>query len=244
LGLLISANQAPSAVSQWHLRSDPISERMAAATCISALTGTGRWNVSGIESTTDSTRRASEPARAERTARPARAASGERAAVSIHVSSPRGTLRRVVLSCDVAGCPVQVEPPAAEQWRSDPDARSWARDHAVGWTYDPERKTDYCPAHAELSTVPAADVIPPRPTASIRDRAGNPLNRDEYAVRLWARLSDGDRSVGQAVTLTAAEAAVVARLLDELAGVYRGESLGTVAHELSVLLGSRLAGRI
>jgi hypothetical protein len=50
--------------------------------------------------------------------------------------------------------------------------------------------------------------------------------------------------VGQAVTLTAAEAAVVARLLDELAGVYRGESLGTVAHELSVLLGSRLAGRI
>jgi hypothetical protein len=163
--------------------------------------------------------------------------------MSIHLSSPRGILRRVVLSCDVAGCPVQVEPPAAEQWRSDPDARSWARDHAVGWTYDPDRQTDYCPAHAALSTVPAGDVVPPRPTATARDRAGNPLNRDEYAARLRTRLTDGDRSVGPAVTLTAAQVAVVARLLDELTGVYRGESLGTLAHELSVLLDGRLIGR-
>jgi hypothetical protein len=29
-------------------------------------------------------------------------------------------------------------------------------------------------------------------------------------------------------------------LLDELAGVYRGESLGALAHELSVLLDSQL----
>ena len=39
--------------------------------------------------------------------------------------------------------------------------------------------------------------------------------------------------------LTAAQAAVAARLLDELAGVYRGESLGLLAHELSALLDSR-----
>jgi hypothetical protein len=31
----------------------------------------------------------------------------------------------------------------------------------------------------------------------------------------------------------------VARLLDELAGVYRGESLGALAHELSVQLDSQ-----
>jgi ABC-type antimicrobial peptide transport system permease subunit len=73
----------------------------------------------------------------------------------------------------------------------------------------------------------------------IRDRAGNPLNRDEYAVRLRSRLTDGGRSTGHAL-LTAAQAAVVARLLDELAGVYRGESLGSLAHELSVLLDSQI----
>ena len=39
--------------------------------------------------------------------------------------------------------------------------------------------------------------------------------------------------------LTAAQAAVAARLLDELAGVYRGESLGLLAQELSALLDSR-----
>jgi hypothetical protein len=163
--------------------------------------------------------------------------------VSIELSSPRGALRRVVLSCDVAGCPAQLEPPAAERWRSDPDARSWARDHAVGWTYDPDRQTDYCPAHAEFSRVPAGDVAPPRPTATARDRAGNPLDRDEYATRLRTRLGDSDRSVGRAVTLTAAQAAVVARLLDELTGVYRSESLGALAHELSVLLDSRSVER-
>jgi hypothetical protein len=45
------------------------------------------------------------------------------------------------------------------------------------------------------------------------------------------------------VTLTAAQAAVVARLLDELTGVYRGESLGTLAHELSVLLDGQTVER-
>jgi hypothetical protein len=160
----------------------------------------------------------------------------ERAVVSIHLSSGGGTLRRVVLSCDVAGCPVQLEPPAIEAWRNDADARSWARDHAVGWTSDPVRQTDYCPEHARFSTAAAADLVPPRPTASVRDRAGNPLNRDEYADRLRGQLADDGRSTGQAPMLTAAEGAVAARLLDELAGVYRGERLGLLAHELSALL--------
>jgi hypothetical protein len=155
--------------------------------------------------------------------------------VSIHLSGGRGTPRRIVLSCDVAGCPVQLEPPAAEQWRSDADARSWARDHAVGWTYNPARQTDYCPQHAEFSTAPAADV-PPRPTATARDRAGNPLDRDQYAADLRSQLTDGSRSTGHPLMLTGAHAAVVAALLDELAGVYRGEALGTLARELFVLL--------
>lgn len=161
--------------------------------------------------------------------------------MSIHLSSGGGALRRVVLSCDMTGCPVQLEPPAAERWRSDSDARSWAREQAVGWTFDAVRQTDYCPEHAEFSTVPAGGVVAPRPTATARDRDGNPLNRNEYADLLRARLTDGGRSPGG--TLTTAQAAVAARLLDELAGVYRGESLGALASELSVLLDSQFAGR-
>ena len=161
--------------------------------------------------------------------------------MSIHLSGGKGMLRRIVLSCDVAGCPVQLEPPAAEQWRSDADARSWARDHAVGWTCDPARQTDYCPEHAEFSTVRAADV-PARPTATVRDRAGNPLDRDEYAADLRTQLTDG-RSTGHPLMLTGVHAAVVARLLDELAGVYRGETLGTLARELAMLLDSQSRGQ-
>lgn len=156
--------------------------------------------------------------------------------VSIHLAGGGATVRRVVLSCDVVGCPVQVEPPAAERWRSDSDARSWARDHAVGWTYDPVRQTDYCPDHAEFSTPPAVEANHPRPTATIRDRSGNPLNRDEYAARLRTQLDEPDLPLWHQPLLTAAQAEVVARLLDELAGVYRGEELGTLARELSMLL--------
>jgi len=160
--------------------------------------------------------------------------------VSIHVSSGGGAARRVVLSCDVAGCPVQLEPPAAEQWRSDADARSWARSHAVGWISDPLHQTDYCPAHAEFSAAASAGVAAPRPTATVRDGAGNPLDRDEYAARLRAQLTETGQSTGHAL-LTAPQAAVVARLLGEMAGVYRGESLGALAHELSVLLNNQIS---
>jgi hypothetical protein len=148
----------------------------------------------------------------------------------------------VVLSCDVAGCPIQLEPPAIEAWRHDADARSWARDHAVGWTSDAIRQTDYCPEHVRFSTAPAADVIPPRPTATARDDAGNPLNRDEYADRLRDQLG-GSQSAGPTTMLTAAQAAVAARLLDELSGVYRDETLGLLAREVSALLDSRYGNR-
>jgi hypothetical protein len=144
-------------------------------------------------------------------------------------------VRRVVLSCDAAACPVQLEPSAIERWRSDTDALSFARGNAVGWTYDPVRQTDYCPEHADLSTAVSAE-IPPRPTAAARDNAGDPLNRDEYAVLLRARLTEG----GGSTVLTAAQVAVAVSLLRELAGVYHGEELGTLATELSVLLQSQV----
>jgi hypothetical protein len=156
--------------------------------------------------------------------------------LSIHLSRG-GALRRVVLSCDVAGCPVQLEPPPIEAWRNDTDAQSWARDHAVGWTADPIRRTDYCPEHARFSQAPAADDAPPRPTATVRDSSGNPLDRDEYTVSLRELLG---RPAGGTLTLTAGQAAVAARLLAELGGVYRGESLGALALELSAAIDRRL----
>jgi len=156
--------------------------------------------------------------------------------VSIHLSSGRGSQRRVVVSCDVAGCPVQLEPPPVESWRSDADALTWARDHAVGWTSDPVRQTDYCPEHAQFSVTPAGDVIPPRPTATARNETGDPLDRDEYASDLRKHLADSGSAIGSEARLTTAQAWVVARLLDELAGVYRGESLGALAQEMSTHL--------
>ena len=165
------------------------------------------------------------------------------AAVSIHLSGGGATPRRIVLSCDVAGCPVQVEPSAAERWRSDADARSWARDHTVGWTHDPVRGTDYCPEHAAFSTPPATGAVAPRPSATVRDRAGNPVNRDDYAAQLRAQFGEGSQATGSPPVLTRAQADVVARLLDELAGVYRGEDLGTLAGELSQMLDSQLGGQ-
>ena len=148
--------------------------------------------------------------------------------MSLHVSSARGSARRVVLSCDVAGCPVQVEPPPIEAWRNDSDAGSYARDRAVGWTHDPKRKTDYCPTHAAYATAPVAGAVAPRPTAAARDDAGNPLDRDEYARRLRDRLAAGS-----------SPAVVAAELLEELAGVYRGESIGALAQEIAGLLNRR-----
>jgi hypothetical protein len=156
--------------------------------------------------------------------------------MTIELSHGPGGQRRVVLSCDAAGCPVRLEPPAAEQWRSDVDARSWARDHAAGWKQDPGRGTDHCPDHAELSTRPPVDVVVALPTATVRDRVGDPLNRDVYAAQLRTRLAEGGPTAGGHRMLTEAEADVVARLLDELAGVYRGDKLGALARDQAALL--------
>jgi hypothetical protein len=145
--------------------------------------------------------------------------------VSIQVSSVMGTQRRVVLSCDAPECPVQLEPPAAEPWRSDTDARSWARAQAVGWTVD-RSGHDYCPAHAGY------DATAPAPPATARNRS----TRDAYATLLRSQLNGDTATPGDPRTLTSAQAAVAARLLDELAEAYHGESLGTLAHELSRVL--------
>jgi hypothetical protein len=66
------------------------------------------------------------------------------------------------------------------------------------------------------------------------------VNRDDYAAQLRARLGEGSQTTGSPPVLTRAEADVAARLLDELAGVYRGEDLGTLAGELSRMLDSQL----
>ena len=157
--------------------------------------------------------------------------------MSIHVSGGGATPRRIVLSCDVAGCPIQVEPVPAESWRRDADAQSWARDHAAGWTHDPSRGTDYCPEHAASSTPPTHGVVAPRPTATARDLAGNPLNRDDFAAHLREQL-EASPTAEPAARLTPGQADVVARLLDELAGVYRGEDLGSLAEALSRMIDS------
>lgn len=162
--------------------------------------------------------------------------------MAIHLAREAGAVRRIVLSCDVAGCPVQIEPPAAERWRSDTDASSWARDHAVGWTHDPGRKTDYCPEHAASSVPPAAGTVAPRPTAAARDVNGNPVNRDIYAEQLRAQLSKESLDTDAPTLLEPAQSHVAARLLDELAGVYRGEGIGALAADLAAILDDHGAG--
>jgi len=137
---------------------------------------------------------------------------------------------------------VQLEPPPIEAWRSDADARSWAREHADGWTSNVAHQTDYCPGHAQLSSASATDVDPPRPTSTARDPRGDPLDRDEYASDLRARLADNAPPTGSEPPLTAAQASVVACLLDELAGIYRGESLGALAQDLSAHLERQAGG--
>jgi hypothetical protein len=161
--------------------------------------------------------------------------------VSIHLSGGGAAPRRIVLSCDVAGCPVQVEPIAAERWRRDTDATSWARDHAAGWTHDPIRGTDYCPEHAEFSTPPDPGAVAPRPTRTARGSDGNPVNRDEYAAQLRAKLGEDSHVNDPRAVLTRGQAGAVARLLDELAGIYRSEELGELARELSEMLDRQIA---
>ena len=84
-------------------------------------------------------------------------------------------------------------------------------------------------------------MVPPRPSATARDRAGNPVNRDDYVAQLRRQLAEGSQAPAAPTMLSRVQAGVVARLLDELAGVYRGEDIGVLAGELSQLIDSRLA---
>jgi hypothetical protein len=73
----------------------------------------------------------------------------------------------------------------------------------------------------------------------VRDRAGNPLERDDYAAQLGAQLGEDSKTKGPPRMLTPAQADVIPHLLDELAGVYRAEDLVALARELSRMLDSR-----
>jgi hypothetical protein len=86
--------------------------------------------------------------------------------------------------------------------------------------------------------------VAPHPTAGARDeRTGDPLDRGEYAARLRRRLA-GDAPDDKALSkVTVGLSEVAALLLDELAGVYRGEDLGALAAEVAGLLRERSTER-
>lgn len=79
-----------------------------------------------------------------------------------------------------------------------------------------------------------ADV---RPTATITDTTGTPIDRDEYAASLETHTLD--RPGHRDVKLTEGEIETIAALLDELAGVYPDEALGVLARRLAVRLYDR-----
>ena len=80
---------------------------------------------------------------------------------------------------------------------------------------------------------------PARVTATIRDTDNRPISRDDYASHLEARAELG-RTEARLALLSEDEAQAVAALLDELAGVYRGEALGQLARSLAVRVYDRL----
>jgi hypothetical protein len=125
--------------------------------------------------------------------------------MSIHISGGGPTTRRVVISCDVPGCPVQIEPAAAESWRSNVDASSFAQETAVGWTRSTVGGKDFCPAHAAQSAG-GVTAATPHPTASAIGPGGDPRDRDEYATMLRERLARGE-----AIGALAAEMAAMTR---------------------------------
>lgn len=88
-----------------------------------------------------------------------------------------------------------------------------------------------------------------RLTATAEDETGQPLERDTYANLLRREMTQSaghDRQTGASrknqrwQLLSAAEGAVVAELLDELAGVWTNELLGLLAREMAVRLYDRI----
>jgi hypothetical protein len=113
---------------------------------------------------------------------------------------------------------------AAEAWRRDADAATWARDHAVGWTHDPGRWG--CGAQAD------------------RHRWGSGRQPAEPRRLRCALAGTTPRGIANngasSPVLTHGQAEAIARLLDELAGVYRAGSFGILAGALSQMIDSQL----
>lgn len=97
--------------------------------------------------------------------------------------------------------------------------------------------------HVELHVVQPTDGFGPhpalRPTASIRDCDGQPLDRDEYARLLQEQASEFPTDERLAL-LSEDEAVAVAALLYELHGVYADERLGRLACDLAARINARL----
>jgi hypothetical protein len=74
--------------------------------------------------------------------------------------------------------------------------------------------------------------------AGISDIHDGPISRDRYAEHLAKELARPTRQ--DTISVKAADAFVVAELLDELAAVYRDEALGRLAREVAVKLYDRL----
>jgi hypothetical protein len=91
-----------------------------------------------------------------------------------------------------------------------------------------------------FAAVDAEGLSPPaRVTAMVRGIDDRPLDRDTYASHLQAR-ADRGLDDDRLALLSEEEAQAIAGLLDELAGVDRGEPLGQLARGLAVRTYDRL----
>src|SRR6266508_3051985 len=100
----------------------------------------------------------------------------------------------------------------------------------------PNCSTSPHPADSHETSMPDTTA---RPTATVQNLEGQPLDRNAYAADLRGR-TDTDRLGPRLELLREGEATAVAALFDELAGVYPGEDLGELARELAVRIYDRL----
>src|SRR6266511_4453923 len=100
----------------------------------------------------------------------------------------------------------------------------------------PNCSTSPHPADSHETSLPDTTA---RPTATVQNLEGQPLDRNAYAADLRGR-TDTDRLGPRLELLREGEATAVAALFDELAGVYPGEDLGELARELAVRIYDRL----
>src|SRR6266508_2928113 len=100
----------------------------------------------------------------------------------------------------------------------------------------PNCSTSPHPADSHETSMPDTTA---RPTATVQNLEGQPLDRNAYAADLRGH-TDTDRLGPRLELLREGEATAVAALFDELAGVYPGEDLGELARELAVRIYDRL----